>query len=55
MDPIYVKGLEITLTKNEIKDIIKVIRSLENRGILLKETTKKLLVKKDDFSVFLNH
>ena len=54
MDPIYVKGLEITLTKNEIKDI-KVIRSLENRGILLKETTKKLLVKKDDFSVFLNH
>ena len=29
-------GAEITLTNNEIKDIIKVIKSLENRGILLK-------------------
>ena len=27
---------EITLTNNEIKDIMKVIKSLENRGILLK-------------------
>ena len=26
----------ITLTNNEIKDIIKLIKSLENRGILLK-------------------
>ena len=31
----------ITLTKNEIKAIKKVIRALGNRGILLKETTKK--------------
>ena len=30
----------ITLTNKEIKDIIKVNRSLENRGILLKETTQ---------------
>ena len=30
------KCLEITLTNNEIKDIMKVIKSLENRGILLK-------------------
>ena len=30
------------LTNNEIKDIIKVISSLENKGILLKGTTKKV-------------
>ena len=45
----------MTLTKNEIKDIIKVIKSLENRGILLKELLEKLLVKKEDFSLFLCH
>ena len=45
----------MTLTKNEIKDIIKVIKSLENRGILLKELQEKLLVKKEDFSLFLGH
>ena len=32
----------ITLTNNEKKDIIKVTRSLENRGILLKGTTRKV-------------
>ena len=42
------------LKNNEIKDI-KVIRSLENRGILLKVTTRKLLVQKEDFSIFLDH
>ena len=31
-----VYGGGITLTHNEIKDITKVIKSLENRGILLK-------------------
>ena len=36
-------GLGITLTNNEIKDIIKVIRSLENKGILLKGTTEKII------------
>ena len=36
-----VAGSGITLTNNEIKGIIKVIRSLENRGNLLKETTEK--------------
>ena len=45
----------MALTKNEIKDIIKVIKSLENRGILLKELLEKLLVKKEDFSLFLGH
>ena len=42
----------LTLTNNEIKDIKKVIRSLENRGILLKGAIKKLLLKKDSFSIF---
>ena len=36
-----VKGSGITLTNHEIKDIIKVIKSLENKGISLKETTRK--------------
>ena len=36
----------IILTNNEIKYIIKVIRSLENRGVILKE--EELLVKKVD-------
>ena len=45
----------ITLTNKEIKDIIKVNRCLENRGILLKETTQKLLVQKKDFSIFIGH
>ena len=39
-----ITGLGITLTNNLIKDIMKVIKSLENRG-----STKKLLVKKEDF------
>ena len=37
-----VKGSGITLTNHEIKDIIKVIKSLENKGISLKETTRKI-------------
>ena len=37
-----ITGSGITLTKNEIKDIIKVIKSLENRGVLLKGTTRKI-------------
>ena len=44
----------ITLTNNEIKDIMKISKSLENRGSLLKGT-KKLLVKKEDFSIFLGY
>ena len=34
-------GAGITQTDNGIKDIMKLIKSLENRGILLKETTRK--------------
>ena len=36
------KSSGITLTNNEIKDIIKVIKSLKNRGILLKGATSKI-------------
>ena len=35
-------GSWIVLTNNEIKDIVKVIRSFENRGTFLKETTRKI-------------
>ena len=33
----FVSGSIITLANNDIKDIMKVIRSLRNRGILLKD------------------
>ena len=36
-----------------MKDIIKVIISLENRGISWKETSRKLIDKKEDYSIFL--
>ena len=42
------KGSGITLTNNEMKDIIKVIKSLENRGILLKGTTRSFQIFLDD-------
>ena len=35
-------GSEIALTNNGIKHVIKLIRSLENIGILLKATTRKI-------------
>ena len=34
------------LTNTEIKDIMRVISSLENRGILLERTTKKISIQK---------
>ena len=37
------EGSGITLNNNEIKGIMKVIKSLENRGILLKRATEKFL------------
>ena len=36
------KGSGITLKDDEIKDHIKLFKSLENRGILLKRTTTKI-------------
>ena len=36
-------GTGITLTKNETNDIIKVIKSLESRGNVLKEATRSII------------
>ena len=47
----FVSG--ITLTNNQIKDIMKVIKSLENRVILLKENTKKMTGQEGGFLNFL--
>ena len=47
-------GTGITLTDIKIKDVIKVIKSLENRGILLKGTTRKITGQEEDFKIFLN-
>ena len=46
-------GSGITLTNNEIKDIMKVIKLLENRGILLKGSTKKIISQEGQFHTFL--
>ena len=46
-------GSGTILTNNEIKDIMKVIRFLENRGILLKGTIKKKYLPKEQFLNFL--
>ena len=47
-----VKVLWVTLTNNDIKDIIKVIRSLENRGSLLKGIATKINSQKGGFLNF---
>ena len=44
-----ITGWGITLTNKGIKDIIKVSRSLENRGILFKATTRKSTSRKEGF------
>ena len=44
---------EITLIINEIKDIMKIINSLEKRGILLKGTTTKINSQEGGFLKFL--
>ena len=38
----FFKGIGITLTNNEIKDIMKMTRSFQNRGILLKGTSENI-------------
>ena len=43
------EGSRIMLTNNELKDIIKVIKYLENRRILLKQTTDKVINQKGNF------
>ena len=44
----------ITLTHNETKDIMNVINSLENRGILSKGTSKKIRFLLLNFSIILD-
>ena len=48
----HITGSGITLTYNEIKDI-KVIKSLENRGVLLKGFTRKITSQEEGFIIFL--
>ena len=43
----------MTVTNNEIKDIMKVIKSLENRGTLLKGPTRKIACQEGAFLSFL--
>ena len=47
------QGDGISLTNNDIKDIIKVINSLENGGVLLNGTTRKISSHKREFLNFL--
>ena len=47
------KGSGITLTNNEIKDIMKAIKSLENRRSLLKGFTRKITSQEGEFPNFL--
>ena len=48
-----ITGSRITLTNNEIKYIIKVIKYLESRGVLLKGTTTKVTSQEGGFFNFL--
>ena len=48
-----IKGSRITLINNEIKDILKVISFLENRGILFIGTAKKIRSQKRGLLNFL--
>ena len=50
-----IKGSGVTLTNNEIKDIIKEIKHSENRGTLLKRTTRKITSQEGGFLYFLRH
>ena len=45
--------LALTLRNYKVKDIIKVTRSLENREILLKGTTGKIISQKEGLLNFL--
>ena len=48
-----IKGSGMTLTHNEVKDIIKVINSLQNREILLRGATKNITTQKRGLLNFL--
>lgn len=44
--------MELPLTNNDTKDVIKVSRSLGNEGVLLKGTTNKIISQKRGFMNF---
>ena len=46
-------GSGITVTNKKIIDIVKVVKSLEHRGILLKETAMKFSSQEGGFLNFL--
>ena len=48
-----ITGLGITLTNNEIKDIMNVVRSIENRESLLERTTRKITIQEGGFLNFI--
>ena len=49
------RGSGLALTNNEIKDIIKKVKSLENIEIFLKETTRKITSQEGKFHNFLDN
>ena len=51
IDP-KIYGTGITITNNEIKDIMKVIKYLQNRRLLMKGTTTKTISQEGGFLNF---
>ena len=49
---IAVEGSGITLTNNEMKDNMKAVKSLENREISLKGTTRNITSQEEEFLNF---
>ena len=47
------RGSEIAPTNNEIKDIVKVIRSLQNRAVLIRVAYKIITTQEREFLNFL--
>ena len=48
-----ITGLGITLTNNEIKDVMNVVRSIENRESLLERITRKITIQEGGFLNFI--
>ena len=46
------KSSGIAIANNELKDIVKVIKSIENRGILLKGRTREITSQQGGFLIF---
>ena len=49
----YIMGSGITVTNSEITDIMKVIKYLENRGVLLKGTVTEITIQEGGFLNFV--